>query len=119
MKKNKLKIDIILLFFVCVLYVVNTFLIDTTNIFMNGYFNDLIAPIGVLSFLNIVISLFNVRFEKIIECMMFIFLCGLFWEFSPIKEDAVRDICDIVCYEGGTIIYLIIHKIYFVKRHQE
>lgn len=115
--KNIYKRDIVCLIAVGVLYLINVYVVDTANIFMNGYFNDLICPIGVLSFVNIVLSVFKVRYEKYGECMLFILLCGLFWEYSPLKENAVADIFDIVCYEVGAILYCIIQKICTRIRH--
>lgn len=110
MMKFIYKRDMVCLVIVGVLYLMNVYVVDTTNVFMNGYFNDLICPIGVLSFVNMVLSVFRVRFEKYGECMLFIFLCGLFWEYSPFKDNAVADILDIVCYEVGAFTYSFIQK---------
>lgn len=111
MMKNIYKWDMICLITVVVLYLINVYVVDTTNIFMNGYFNDLICPIGVLSFVNMVLNVFKVRYEKYGECMLFILLCGLFWEYSSFKDNAVADIWDIVCYEVGTILYCFVQKL--------
>lgn len=110
MMKNIFKRDVICLITVGMLYMINVYMVDTTNIFMNGYFNDLICPIGVLSFVNMVLGVFKVRYEQYGECMLFILLCGLFWEYSPLKDNAVADVWDIVCYEVGAILYCLIQK---------
>lgn len=117
MMKFIYKRDVVCLIAVGVLYLLNMYVVNTTSVFMNGYFNDLICPIGVLSFVNIVLSVFKVRFERCGECMLFIFLCGLFWEYSPLKDNAVADIWDIVCYEVGAILYSFIHKLCIMERH--
>ena len=117
MMKSVCKRDVVCLIVVGVLYLINVYVIDTTNFFMNGYFNDLICPIGVLSVVNIILSVFKVRYESYGECMLFILLCGLFWEYSPLKDNAVADIWDLICYEAGAVIYCFIQKICVMIRH--
>ena len=88
--------------------------------FFIGYFNDLICPIGFLSYLNIVGSFSNKRIERLLEIQIWMLGAGLVWEFvAPIaKPGSVTDLWDLMCYQFGGILYylIIILKKRFIER---
>ena len=82
------------------------------------YFNDLICPIGFLSYVNIILSFINKKIEKFYQILAFCFLCGFIWEFiAPLfKKNSVTDLWDLLCYCIGGMLYWII-RFYMCNRN--
>lgn len=105
----------ILIFLVCfLLYLINEFLFKKyfNNIFFIGYYNDVLAPILLLSYSNILLYRYN---NVLIGTTSFVFIliCSFIWEFlAPlIKKGSVIDIFDFVAYIVGCTIYNVIFKL--------
>lgn len=89
-------------------YLINQFILKKTkNIFCNSYFNDLLAPIILLAFSNILLLPYS-KTLKGKNIFIFIGICSIGWEFvTPIyKRDSVSDVIDIIMYIIGAIIYM-------------
>lgn len=71
-----------------------------------GYFNDLLAPILLLSFSNLLLSFYGKDLQGK-NVYLVIAICSIYWEFiTPLyKTDSVCDILDIVMYMCGASIY--------------
>lgn len=101
------------------LYLTNNLILKNSpfislNIFFNNYFNDILAPIVYLSYLNI-ISLILVKKELKSPLIIFsiIIICSFFWEFVAlfVKQGSVFDPIDVISYFiGGLIFYIINYK---------
>lgn len=95
------------------LYLINQKLLKKTqNIFFIGYFNDLLAPILLLAFSDLLLS-FQKEELKIKQIYIFIIVCSILWEFIvPLyKKNSVCDLLDIVMYLLGASIYIILKVI--------
>lgn len=93
-----------------IVYLINQKILKLTNYtFFKCYFNDLLAPIILLSFSNFLLNLYNrtIRGKNI---YIFISICGIFWEvITPLfKKNSVSDILDFVMYILGASIYMIL-----------
>lgn len=95
-----------------ILYTINRFILKIVvikefNIFFNHYFNDLIVPTVLLSFIDLL--LFNKTNRTTLFCIKIstMFLASIFWEFvTPLYLNrSVSDIYDLFMYFLGTVIY--------------
>lgn len=89
------------------MYVINQKLLKKTqNIFFQGYFNDLLAPILLLAFSNFLLSFYEKEWKGK-NIYIVIVICGIYWEFiTPLyKKDSVCDVLDMIMYIGGASIY--------------
>lgn len=105
-------VNIIILIITIIAYVVNQKILKLTNyIFFQYYFNDLLAPIIILSFSNYLLNLYN-KVIKGKNVYLFIIICGIFWEIiTPLyKKNSVSDIVDFIMYIMGANIYMLIVK---------
>lgn len=94
------------------LYLVNEFYFKkVTNFsFIHGYYNDVLAPILLLCYSNILLTFYKKKVIRILSfrhIMCFIFVVGMYWEYiTPLyKADSVSDIYDIASYLFGALIY--------------
>ena len=89
--------------------------IHILSIFFNYYFNDLLAPILLITYSNFLLSFQNKEIKGI-GVFIFIGVCAIGWEFiTPIFiKTSVSDLWDIVMYLSGASIYIILKK--FLKK---
>ena len=107
-----------LIFLICVLlYLLNTLILSNINnyelnIFFTGYFNDLLAPLLLFSYINLILSLNNKNVYSLQYLIIIIILCSFVWEYIILffKPTSVSDPIDVIFYLTGTIIYWMIHK---------
>lgn len=85
------------------------------NVFFNYYFNDLLAPILLIAYSNILLSFHNKEIKGI-KVLIFTSMCAIGWEFiTPIFiKTSISDLWDIVMYMVGASIYIILKK--FLRR---
>lgn len=109
-KKNPQNSQLILI--VACLYVLNNnyFKSNTDGIlqyFMICYFNDLIAPILLLSYANILLISINYELKQVKWIILLGIGAGLFWEFSAplFKTSSTTDINDLYMYTLGSFLY--------------
>jgi len=94
-----------------VIYIFNNLIIKniTTIVFFHCYFNDLLASIVFLSFLDFILYFIPYRTPIITfwQTMIIILFAGLFWEYiSPFyRVNSVSDPYDLIMYFIGALIY--------------
>ena len=76
------------------------------------YFNDLMAPMFILAYTNILLRTKGKRLCNINHILPFCLCMGCIWEFlAPIiKQGSVTDPCDIFAYMLGGSMYWIIER---------
>jgi len=105
------------IFITCIiLYGFNTIIFSSINnynlhYFFSSYFNDLLAPLLLFSYINLILSLI----DKYL--ILIIILSSFVWEFiAPIfKPNSISDPIDILFYFIGTMVYWIIYKMWNQK----
>lgn len=119
MNKNNLLFYLSILSVSSLLYLFNNIIfkkitIGIINYFFICYFNDVLAPIWILSYSNILLSENKKEMVKISVILSFTFCCGLIWEFfAPlIKKTSVTDIIDLFAYLFGGLIFWFIQKLH-------
>ena len=79
------------------------------------HFNDFLGGMAFLAYANLLISLVRpeARFKKLTSMLVFIFLCGLFWEYvAPLFiSGSVSDPLDLIAYIAGAFTYWLIFKL--------
>lgn len=97
---------------VAVLYVVNNLYLKSQfsgnlRIFFVCYLNDLMAPVFLLSYANILLGSIQRRLQKLWQILPMIFVFGCCWEFAAplFKQSSVTDLIDILCYMAGAVLY--------------
>lgn len=113
-----------LIFIISVLlYLLNRFIFlninnSTLNFFFSCYFDDLLAPLLLFSYINILLSFYNKKIYSLKYLIIFILLVSIVWEYLIcfIRPTSVSDPIDILFYVLGTLIYWIIHKKWNQKR---
>lgn len=108
--------NISIFFMAVLLHFMNTFIFlninnSTLHYFFSCYFDDLLAPILLLSYVNLLLSIYNKKIYTLRYLILFILLVSIVWEYLIVyvKPDSVSDPFDMLCYVLGTIIYWIIH----------
>lgn len=96
------------------LYLLNNLLLKTAvspplDRFFTGYFNDVLAGLFLLAFLNFWLPLWGLRpVTSPWKLALFLLGCGLFWETAPLfyKPGAVCDPWDMAAYLAGGGLYV-------------
>lgn len=95
------------------LYLINH-LIPPGNIFLDSYFNDILAGCIIVAIVNLLLSFGRINPSvKPLPCLGLCLVCGLVWEYvTPLyKPSAVCDLWDIAAYMIGGLIWCIIVNI--------
>ena len=98
--------DFILIFMVSLgLYYFNNHFLHDINWFFMFYFNDFLAIVVLLSFLNIV---YPYKLTNLWLIILVTILASFVWEYLAlfIKPGSIFDIFDIISYFGSMLIYL-------------
>lgn len=110
--KKSDKFDLCCIVIVAILYIINIFVKKhTNNSFLNCYFNDVLCPIIAMSYLNIMLSIYNIKIRSFVPIIILMLVCGIMWEYIGLNPKRVSDVMDIVCYVVGGAIYWFIFKI--------
>lgn len=106
-----------------IIYLINNYFLKSytsgiLNYFCICYLNDLICPLLLLSYSNILLLAVHKEINTFTEAVFICFLCGLVWEFlTPVlKSNSTTDLFDIFCYCLGGMMYISIQKINFKIR---
>lgn len=85
-----------------------------TTIF-NNYFNDFLAAILILAYINICLSFIDYEIKSLKILIPIILIMSFVWEYTAIfiKQYSVFDYLDIMVYLIGTIVYWSIINILF------
>ena len=112
------EINIVIIVLVSLLYTINTCVIKSYakgkfGYFFYCYFNDIISTPFILSYVNLLLQMVNVRITDLRRILLFCLVIGYIWEYiTPLlKPSSVSDPIDILCYLGGGIIYWCILRI--------
>ena len=94
------------------LYLFNNHFSHEINWFFMFYFNDFLAIVVLLSFLNIV---YPYKLTNLWLIVLVTILASFVWEYVAlfIKPGSIFDFLDIICYFGSMVIYLVI--LYFIE----
>jgi len=99
------------------LYILNTLILSNISnfqlkYFFNCYFNDLLAPLLLLAYINLLLSIIGKKVYSLKHMVLIIILCSFVWEYLIIffKQSSVPDPLDVFFYLIGTLIYWIITK---------
>ncbi|MET3210793.1 UNVERIFIED_CONTAM: flagellar biosynthesis/type III secretory pathway M-ring protein FliF/YscJ [Paenibacillus sp. PvR008] len=81
--------------------------------FFKGYFNDLLAPIILVSFVSI---LYFITTRKLLInfwwSLLLVAFASLFWEYvTPLYKASTSDLWDLLAYLVGFLVYWVIVKI--------
>ena len=105
-----------------ILYGFNTIIFSSINnynlhYFFSSYFNDLLAPLLLFSYINLILSLIDKKMYSLKYLFLIIILSSFVWEFiAPIfKPNSISDPIDILFYFIGTMVYWIIYKMWNQK----
>lgn len=84
------------------------------RLFFVGYFNDILAGLVILTLTNLLLTLAGLRPLGGISAVLFVLLCGLFWELAPLlyKPAAVCDPWDLAAYLAGCGAYLLLAHVF-------
>ena len=87
------------------LYLLNNYFLHEINWFFMFYFNDFLAIVVLLSFLNIV---YPYKLTNLWLIIIVTILASFVWEYLAlfIKPGSIFDIFDIISYFGSMLIYL-------------
>lgn len=102
---------------VVLLYAVNVlFLRDNAHggfgWFCKCYLNDLICPLLLLSYANILLLTRDMELRRLHVILFICAVAGALWEMhiSALKPQAVSDVADFFCYLAGGVLYWIIYN---------
>ena len=104
--------NLIILILALSLYLVNNHFLHEANWFFMFYFNDFLAIVVLLSFLNVV---YPFKLTNLWLIIIVTVLASFVWEYLAlfIKAGSIFGPMDIICYFGSMAIYLII--LYFLE----
>ncbi len=87
------------------------------NYFFSSYLNDLIAPLLLFSYINLILSFIQRKIYSLKSLLLIILLCSFLWEYLIlyIKVGTVSDPVDVFFYVIGTLIYWAIYKNWIKK----
>ena len=93
------------------LYLLNNHFLHEINWFFMFYFNDFLAIVVLLSFLNVI---YPYKLTNVWLIIVVTILASFVWEYVAlfIKAGAIFDFIDIICYFGSMVIYIIL--LYFL-----
>ena len=94
------------------LYLLNNHFLHEINWFFMFYFNDFLAIVVLLSFLNLS---YPYKLTNVWLIIIVTILASFVWEYVAlyIKAGAIFDIIDVICYFGSMVIYIIL--LYFLE----
>ncbi len=109
---HRRKSESFLILVVILLYYLNNVLIKPVSSglihrFFVCYFNDLMAPIFLLSYSNILLDTQGKELGSLRQIEFFCLCSGAVWEFAApmLKEGSITDLTDLICYLTGGYIY--------------
>lgn len=115
---KKKPINLVLVILVLILYVSNNAVFKNIEspimqYFFVCHFNDLICPLLLLGYSNILLITIKLELKKLLNILLFCSVASFVWEFvAPFfKKSSITDYIDILCYIGGGFIYWLILEI--------
>ena len=104
--------NLLILIIALSLYLLNNNYLHEINWFFMFYFNDFLAIVVLLSFLNII---YPFKLTNVWIILIVTILASFVWEYVAlfIKPWSIFDFMDILCYFGSMVIYLVL--LYFIE----
>ena len=104
--------NLVILIMALSLYLLNNHFLNQINWFFMFYFNDFLAIVVLLSFLNVV---YPYKLTNLWLIILVTILASLVWEYVAlfIKPGSIFDLMDIISYFGSMLIYLVL--LYFLE----
>lgn len=89
------------------------------QMFYQCYFNDLLAPVFLLSLIVIMFGMFELEIKHYYLFILIGMIAGLCWEYiiPMIKQSSISDVNDLICYFIGINIFYILKRIDAWKRN--
>ncbi len=105
--KNFRIYNLVILIIALSLYLLNNHFLHEINWFFMFYFNDFLAIVVLLSFLNIV---YPYKLTNLWLIIIVTILASFVWEYVAlfIKPGSIFDFIDIISYFGSMVIYLVL-----------
>ena len=105
--KNFRIYNLVILIIALSLYLLNNHFLHEINWFFMFYFNDFLAIVVLLSFLNIV---YPYKLTNLWLIIIVTILASFVWEYVAlfIKPGSIFDFIDIISYSGSMVIYLVL-----------
>ena len=99
--------NLVILIMALSLYLLNNHFLNQINWFFMFYFNDFLAIVVLLSFLNVV---YPYKLTNLWLIILVTILASLVWEYVAlfIKPGSIFDLMDIISYFGSMLIYLVL-----------
>lgn len=87
--------------------------------FCQCYFNDLLAPVFLLSLIVIMFGMLELEIKQYYLFILIGMIAGLCWEYiiPMIKQSSISDVNDLICYFIGINIFYILKRIDAWKRN--
>lgn len=109
------RFDFTILFLGLFLYLVNSlFFREGISVFLDFYFNDILAGLIIISLTNIIIQLSKfhnlVIQENISLSVLLLVTASFIWEVIPLKDSAIFDLWDILCYFTGGFLNIYLYR---------
>lgn len=105
-----------LMILVLCLYLINNCILKihsagALHIFLCSHFNDLLCPLFLLSYANLLLLTVGREIRQLRWMMLICLVASFVWEWGAplIKPHAVADPVDVVCYLLGSMIYWAIY----------
>ena len=104
--------NLVILIMALSLYLLNNHFLNQINWFFMFYFNDFLAIVVLLSFLNVV---YPYKLTNLWLIILVTILASVVWEYVAlfIKPGSIFDLMDIISYFGSMLIYLVL--LYFLE----
>ena len=104
--------NLIILLIALALYLLNNHFLHEMNWFFMFYFNDFLAIVVLLSFLNVI---YPYKLTNLWLIIIVTLLASFVWEYVAlfVKSGSIFDLMDIFCYFGSMVLYLIL--LYFIE----
>ena len=104
--------NLVILIMALSIYLLNNHFLNQINWFFMFYFNDFLAIVVLLSFLNVV---YPYKLTNLWLIILVTILASLVWEYVAlfIKPGSIFDLMDIISYFGSMLIYLVL--LYFLE----
>lgn len=95
---------------------ISTFDLGTIDYLMQCHANDFLGGLAFLAYTNLLIDIVKpeVRFKSFKTILVYIFLCGTFWEYiAPVFiANSVGDPYDLLAYAIGGTLYFVLNALF-------
>lgn len=123
---TKSRFDQAVIIMIAVAYCMNRFWLKkvvsnwTLSYLLNSHFNDWLAGISIVAYINLILSKSKYTYIRIKNCWQAIVVClccGLLWEYvlPYLVQRGISDKWDVLAYILGGVTYIAL-RVYFIMR---